>query len=570
MDRGGRAILILVLIGSFLVGISSMVGISLYRNQMENLDAVVMQRAKRVENRVGADLKRKVLALQRQAERQADGEQTQLHTAWERDARNYLRDFLAYRSICRLDRYGKLLQEVRAVEKEVNGAPIPSVDSLIDEKILLRASRTSDAFFVPFAPGTDAGNTGLVVAPVQGAEGFQGVIAADVDVPKFFEVNLGSDELEGINVTILHEGRTFFEEKQSGGLNSRTVELEGSRGDSDWLFQVVPTFSLVKRHSNASPFLVTLAGMVLSFGFPWMLWLIRQTARSRHELEVLNEVLEDRVRARTEQVERNEKRFKQMTESLPQLVWTCLPTGKCDYLSPQWVRYTGIPEATQLDYGWLEQLHPDDKDRVSREWAEASKEGKLFSIEFRIRRHDGQFRWFKTLALPVYDNRGQIEKWFGTNTDIEDLRETRSALQKLNEDLETVVSERSKRLEWLSRRLQLALDSGGMGVWDWNITKNHLEWDETMYRLYGIRSGDYPDAYEAWSNLVHPEDLEQVNEAVEKALSGEGEFDVKFRIVRPDGETINMRGRGVVTRDAEGNATRMLGVNWDNSEQIHA
>jgi PAS domain S-box-containing protein len=119
----------------------------------------------------------------------------------------------------------------------------------------------------------------------------------------------------------------------------------------------------------------------------------------------------------------SEERFRQVVETLPQLVWTCRADGPCDYLSPQWVSYTGIPQAEQLGYRWLEQLHPDDRQRAVDQWQATATLGKTFVTEFRIRRHDGIYRWFRTLAVPLRDDGGRVVKWFGTNTDIQDIRE---------------------------------------------------------------------------------------------------------------------------------------------------
>ncbi len=118
----------------------------------------------------------------------------------------------------------------------------------------------------------------------------------------------------------------------------------------------------------------------------------------------------------------SERKAHEMLESLPQLVWTCTPEGPCDYLGPQWIRYTGISQSAQLDYGWVEQVHPDDRDALLTHWNETAGVGHTFDGEFRLRRHDGHYRWFKTTAVAVRDTQGKITKWFGTSTDIDDAR----------------------------------------------------------------------------------------------------------------------------------------------------
>jgi PAS domain S-box-containing protein len=124
----------------------------------------------------------------------------------------------------------------------------------------------------------------------------------------------------------------------------------------------------------------------------------------------------------------SDRSYRTLADSLPHLVWTCRSDGPCDFLSPQWVAYTGIPESEQLGYRWLEQLHPDDRDRVIAEWTASAARGDSFDIEFRIRRADGVFRWFKTRAIPLRDNNGQVVKWFGSNTDTDDSKRAETKL----------------------------------------------------------------------------------------------------------------------------------------------
>jgi two-component system CheB/CheR fusion protein len=124
-----------------------------------------------------------------------------------------------------------------------------------------------------------------------------------------------------------------------------------------------------------------------------------------------------------EQVLRQQaNQLRQMAECLPSLVWSCRADGSCDYLSPQWLEYTGVPDSEQLGYGWLEQVHPDDRERVREEWQAAVNAGKLYDLEFRLRGASGVYRWFKALSRPIRDADGSLSKWYGTTTDIDDLK----------------------------------------------------------------------------------------------------------------------------------------------------
>ena len=125
-------------------------------------------------------------------------------------------------------------------------------------------------------------------------------------------------------------------------------------------------------------------------------------------------------RETVEQLRESRTRFKTLAESLPQMIWTCQRDGYCDYLSRQWLDYTGRSEPQQLGKGWLEQVHPEDRIRVQEEWSRVIGSGDTYDMSFRIRRVDGVYRWFKTRAVPLRDPAGRILKWFGSNTDIED------------------------------------------------------------------------------------------------------------------------------------------------------
>ncbi|MFN7929613.1 MAG: PAS domain-containing protein [Blastocatellia bacterium] len=160
-------------------------------------------------------------------------------------------------------------------------------------------------------------------------------------------------------------------------------------------------------------------------------------------------------RKRAEEAQRqSELRYRELAESLPQLIWTCVADGLCDYLSPQWVAYTGVSASVQLGFGWLNQLHPDDRATVAQQWETAKAKGDVFDEEFRIRRADGVYHWFRTRAVPIYDERGRVLKWFGSNTDIEDIKQAQEKIERLNAELEKRVAHRTEELAAANRELE--------------------------------------------------------------------------------------------------------------------
>jgi PAS domain S-box-containing protein len=118
-------------------------------------------------------------------------------------------------------------------------------------------------------------------------------------------------------------------------------------------------------------------------------------------------------------------------------------------------------------------------------------------------------------------------------------------------------------------RLQAAASAGIVGVWDWDVTRNVLAWDEVMYRLYGLKAEDFGGAFEAWTSAVHPDDRAGAEEAIAAALRGEREYEYLFRVVWPtDGSTHFIKAASRTSFDASGKAFRIIGVNYDVTEQI--
>jgi PAS domain S-box-containing protein len=119
---------------------------------------------------------------------------------------------------------------------------------------------------------------------------------------------------------------------------------------------------------------------------------------------------------------------RQMAEALPHLMWGARPDGAFDFVSRQWAEYTGVPDQEQLHWGWLGRLHPDDRERVRDQWKTAITTGAVFDSEFRIRSYKGGYRWFKTRAVAVRAPDGTLLKWYGTSTDVDELKRAEARL----------------------------------------------------------------------------------------------------------------------------------------------
>jgi two-component system cell cycle sensor histidine kinase/response regulator CckA len=114
-----------------------------------------------------------------------------------------------------------------------------------------------------------------------------------------------------------------------------------------------------------------------------------------------------------------------------------------------------------------------------------------------------------------------------------------------------------------SMRLQFALRAGHLGVWDWNLKKNIMVWDDEMLALYGLTREQFPGGIEAWKQGLHPEDRERAIADCQAALDGSRDFDTEFRVLHPNGIVRHVKADGLVLRDESGTPIRMLGVNQD-------
>jgi PAS domain S-box-containing protein len=135
---------------------------------------------------------------------------------------------------------------------------------------------------------------------------------------------------------------------------------------------------------------------------------------------------------------------------------------------------------------------------------------------------------------------------------------------------EQELKESETRLRLSEERLKLAIDAASLGIWDWDIEQDRLVWDDSMYRLYGVRKEEFSGAFEAWSKCVVPEDVAQARADVETALRGESDYFSDFRVKRADGAIRIIRGVAQIIRNADGKPVRMVGINRDVTDLVNA
>lgn len=204
---------------------------------------------------------------------------------------------------------------------------------------------------------------------------------------------------------------------------------------------------------------------------------------------------------------------------------------------------------------WMEVTHPDDLDGCLC-CVRDLLAGRIptFSIEKRYLHKSGSIVWGLTSVSLARNEEGKplhLIAQFHETTESREMNEKIHAL----EDRE------------LTQRFILANAIGGVGVWDWDVVNNRMVWDETMFRLYGLEPESSEPGYSRWTSALHPDDAVRCAQAIDDALKSGEDWNANFRVVWPSGGIRHLRAIGRVKRDDAGRAIRMIGTNWDITEE---
>ncbi|EMK01773.1 MULTISPECIES: PAS domain-containing sensor histidine kinase [unclassified Leptospira] len=233
-----------------------------------------------------------------------------------------------------------------------------------------------------------------------------------------------------------------------------------------------------------------------------------------------------------------------LTELLDTYVWETENISDCK-IPPQLSKRLGLTESEISLYFLFTKIHPADRTKLESEIDSAKNGQNPEPFELKITGADGNFLHFK---VGIRYSKYSVEtpgKYTFLFQEITKPKADRESLRQSN------------------RRLKLATKVANVGIWDLDLTKNVLVWDEEMYNLYGIHKTEFSGAYEAWEKSLHPEDKTRAIEDFYNAVAGRKEFDTEFRILWPDGSVHYIKAIAAVFRDSEGNPIQMIGTNWD-------
>ena len=266
-----------------------------------------------------------------------------------------------------------------------------------------------------------------------------------------------------------------------------------------------------------------------------------------------------------------EDRIQLVLDTVPVTIWTTRPDGRCDFASQRWLDYTGMTLEQALGYGWTQAVHPDDIEQSLTKWRGALPELKPFEAEIRIRRFDGQYRWFLSRAFPLRDRSGHLLGWVGNDIDIHDRRQ---------------VEERLRRSE---AYLQEAQRLGHIGCFVRDMSSRITFVSAELLRIFGLCSDhdatsgpcadqegasreilfEMPDN-DALIDRIHPEDRPLLEAMKNRSSSETNAYELEYRVVRPDGSIRHCHHVAHPVFAASGELVEYVGTIMDVTERKRA
>ncbi|WP_438646663.1 PAS domain-containing protein [Salinarimonas soli] len=250
----------------------------------------------------------------------------------------------------------------------------------------------------------------------------------------------------------------------------------------------------------------------------------------------------------------SEQRLRAILDTMPQMVWSTRPNGDHDYFNKRWYEFTGVPEGTTDGEGWNGMFHPDDQERAWTAWRHSLATGEPYEIEYRLRHRSGDYRWVLGRALPVRDEAGAIERWYGTCTDINEQKTTAGVLAAQTGQLQALLATAPVAV-WFTDDLQVrrvmrnGYAGGLMGVAE---TSTASLTTTGAGSITGIRMR-YRGA---------PADPSEL--PLQRAVRGEDVRDEEYELVFEDGRpSLTLLSSASPLRDASGAVTGAVAVSLD-------
>jgi PAS domain S-box-containing protein len=225
--------------------------------------------------------------------------------------------------------------------------------------------------------------------------------------------------------------------------------------------------------------------------------------------------VDERKRAE-EALRASERSLKLIIDTIPAMAWSRRLDGSAEFFNQHYLDFTGLSAEQASGWGWKKAVHPDDLNGLVAAWQRLMTSEAPVEAEARLRRHDGVYRWFLFRANPLRNEHGAIVRWYGVNTDIDDLKGAQERFRRSEAFL--VEGQRLSRI----------------GNFAWHVGSGSISWSEEAYRLFEFEAGTRV-TLEQIAGRVHPEDRAMLSDMVERAQRADSYFEYEQRLVMPDG-----------------------------------
>lgn len=257
------------------------------------------------------------------------------------------------------------------------------------------------------------------------------------------------------------------------------------------------------------------------------------------------------------EMEHFKDRYRTMIDAIPAMAWSSLPDGSVEFLNRRWLDFTGLTLDEALGWGWTAAVHPDDLISMTDGWRALLASVKVGEIEARLRRQDGEYRWFLFRAEPVRDDHGNIISWYGANTDIEDRKRAESLLATAAEQIKKSEAELRTVIDAIP---QLITAIGADGKFQY---ANQAVLDYTGLTKEQVMS-------DRFAEIFHREDTERLGGKRRASISRGVPFEYERRMRRKDGEYRWLLIQYNPLRNEAGNIIRWYATATDIEERKQA
>jgi PAS domain S-box-containing protein len=249
-----------------------------------------------------------------------------------------------------------------------------------------------------------------------------------------------------------------------------------------------------------------------------------------------------------EALSESEARFRTMADTAPVMIWVAGVDKLCTFFNKPWLEFTGRKMEQEMGNGWAEGVHPDDLQRCLKIHTEAFDARQPFIMQYRLRRHDGEYRWISDNGVPRYDAQGNFTGYIGSCVDVTELINKERALRESEE------------------RMSLAAEAANLAVWEWDLSKDEV-WTTGTHRELPGRPVSEKGTMENFVSRLHIDDRDRVRQALKDAIDSGKEFASEFRFTLPDGRLRWATARGRCIKTPDGKNMRFRGVSMDVTAQ---